>query len=271
MLLYLESVRCNFRWLNFPGSPPAIVKAKITRQHFLFHLRCDLQSHFRRIPALNHLCTPCPFCGSTANSNVHRVFDCALGSHNISTQDVLSCRAQRRALCAFRNCYTSLLPCDDDHQEFPRSYSDYLFWLSCSAMLVVDPERHVRALNDGEMQLLADASHGLHLLYTKYSLLMAPDSASLPTTSGRNTLNPSSCSLSWHHAHRHVDVTHEGGVLLICLSLFFSSRSTAPLISPHSRNCDGSWNCIPPASKDLHVASRRKPLKCPCARGLDCL
>ena len=67
-------------------------------------------------------------------------------------------------------------------------------------MLVVDPERHVRALNDGEMQSLADASHGLHLLYTKYSLLMAPASASLPTTSGRNTLkarsaNPSDCAL----------------------------------------------------------------------------
>jgi ribonuclease HI len=52
MLSHSETVRCNFRWLNYTGVPPAIVDARIMRQQYLYHLRYDLQEHFSRHPAL---------------------------------------------------------------------------------------------------------------------------------------------------------------------------------------------------------------------------
>ena len=202
MLLHKASVRCNFRWLNFPGSPPAIVKAKIMRQHFLFHLRYDTQSHFLRITALNHLATACPFCGSATNSTVHRVFECNSPSLHVSTQDVMSLQAHQRAVCAYRNCYTSVLPLDDDLQEYPRSDHDYLFWLTSPHMLIAASELSVRPLTVDEMQSLADASYGLHVLYTKYSLVQNPippssESQAAPSRPAFNvrSANPSDCAL----------------------------------------------------------------------------
>ena len=186
MMLHKQSVGCNFRWLNFPGSPPAIVKAPIMRQHFLYHLRYDLQSHFLRHPALNHLSSNCPLCGSISNSNIHRVFECSASSSHVSLQDSLSWSAHRRSLRAFRDCYTSLLPLDDNHLEYPRTDSDYLFWLGSSKLLIVNSSLQVRALNDDEMKSLAEASYGLHTIYVKYSIVITPPPAPLhPTASTR--------------------------------------------------------------------------------------
>ena len=178
---HLAAVRCNFRWINFPGSPPSIVKATIMRQQYLYHLRYDLQAHFLRYPALHRMRTPCPLCDSQENSSVHRIFECRTDSRRVSTRDVISLVTYRRALCAFRACYTSLLPLDDNGAEFPRSDIDYLFWLSCPRLLISDGPDSVRALTDIEMQSIADASCGLHLLYIKYSVIVNPPSEQSPT------------------------------------------------------------------------------------------
>ena len=183
---HLGTVRCNFRWINFPGSPPAIVKAALMKQQHLYHLRYDLHLHFSRHTALHRLRTPCPLCGSQDNSNVHRVFDCHTSSPIVSTQDVISFTKHRRDICSYRACYVSLLPLDDIGAEYPRSDVDYLFWLSCPRMLISDSPNSVRALTDPEMQSLADASDGLHALYTKYSVMSSPPSRpSLPTAPSR--------------------------------------------------------------------------------------
>jgi hypothetical protein len=92
----------------------------------------------------------------------------------MNTADVISLCTHRRALLSYRSCFTSSLPLDESGFEFPRSDSDYLFWLSCPQMLIVTPTEIVRSLSCVEMQLLADAAHGLHLLYTKYSIMAAP-------------------------------------------------------------------------------------------------
>jgi hypothetical protein len=100
-LKHFENVKCNFRWLNFPGSPPAIVKASIMNQQYLYHLRYDLHAHFER-QHMNHFCTPCAFCGSCDNSSAHRVFNCSTSSRHMSTRDILSLSVYRRAICAYR-------------------------------------------------------------------------------------------------------------------------------------------------------------------------
>jgi len=183
---HLDTLRCNFRWINFPGSPPAIVKAALSKQQHMYHLRYDLHAHFSRHAALHRLRTPCPLCGSQDNSSVHRVFDCQTNSLLVSTQDVISLSKYKRALCSYRACYTSLLPLDDNGHEYPRSDVDYLFWLSCPRMLISESSNSVRALTDPEMQSLADASYGLHALYTKYSVMISPPSRpSLPTAPSR--------------------------------------------------------------------------------------
>ena len=133
----------------------------------------------------------------THTSRVHRVFECNSPSTHVSTQDASSCIAYRRALCAYRDRYTSVLPLDDDLQEYPRSDRDYLFWLTCSHMLIVESDLFVRPLNEVEMQALADASHGLHLLYIKYSLMMAPPSSlPLQPATSRRALSARGANLS---------------------------------------------------------------------------
>ena len=203
-LKHFENVKCNFRWLNFPGSPPAIVKASIMNQQYLYHLRYDLHAHFER-QHMNHFCTPCAFCGSCDNSSAHRVFNCSTSSRHMSTRDILSLSVYRRAICAYRACYTSLLPLDDDGFDYPRSDFDYLQWLSSPHMLIFTPsELIVRPLTPHEMQSLADASYRFHLLYTKYSAILAansenPEVASLPKVPSRaanaRSPTPSDCQI----------------------------------------------------------------------------
>jgi ribonuclease HI len=195
VLKHLDAVRCNFRWINFTGTPPATVHAKIMKQQYLYHLRYDLHAHFKRYTTLTRLCTPCPLCGSDDNSSVHRIFECHTNSSSLSTRDVISFTQYRRALCAYRACYTSLLPLDDNGCEFPRSDADYLFWLSCPRMLISDPVASVRALTDSEMQTLSDASNGFHLLYVKYSVMASPPSdAPIQSASSRPSRAPNARS-----------------------------------------------------------------------------
>ena len=177
MSQHLDTARCNIRWINFPGCPPAIIKASIMNQHFLYHLRYDQDSHFARHPSLYGLRTPCPLCNSEDNSGAHRIFDCRTSSSVISTQDVMSLVSYRRALCAYRSRYTSLLPLGDDGSEYPRSDQDYLFWLCSPHMLIADLEA-IRALSYNEMQSLATASCGVHSLYVKYSVMTSSSSNS---------------------------------------------------------------------------------------------
>ncbi len=175
MLSHLEKVRCNFRWVNYPGVPPAMVEARIMRQQYLYHLRYDLQEHFSRHSALYAFCSSCPFCGSQDNSNVHRVFICA-HSAAVSTPDFVSLTKYQISLRRYRLCYTSSLPLDDQGLLYPRSDADYLFWMSSSQLLIVCTDGVVRPLSATQMQLLADASFGLHRLYIKYSLMNTPAS-----------------------------------------------------------------------------------------------
>ena len=114
----------------------------------------------------------------------------------------MSLQAHQRAVCAYRNCYTSVLPLDDDLQEYPRSDHDYLFWLTSPHMLIAASELSVRPLTVDEMQSLADASYGLHVLYTKYSLMKNPippssESQAAPSRPAFNvrSANPSDCAL----------------------------------------------------------------------------
>ena len=175
MLSHLEMVRCNFRWINYTGVPPAIVGAKIMHQQYLYHLRYDLQEHFSRHSALHVFRSTCPFCGSPDNTNVHRVFICNQ-SESVSTQDFVSLTKCQIALRRYRLCYTSSLPLDEQSLLYPRSDIDYLFWMSSSQMLIVCTDGVVRPLSLTQMQLLADASFGLHRLYIKYSMINSPDS-----------------------------------------------------------------------------------------------
>jgi hypothetical protein len=180
LLKHNDVLKCNFRWLNFPGSPPAIVSAPIMRQQYLFHLRHDLHSHFERHLSLHHFRTTCPFCGSLDNSSTHRVFNCSTTSPAISTSDILLLNSHRRDLRAFRECYTSLLPLNEDGSIYPRSDSDYLYWLSGPSNLIILGSNNVRALSISEMQKLADACHGLHMLFTKYTMLTNAPVPTLP-------------------------------------------------------------------------------------------
>lgn len=186
MLSHSETVRCNFRWLNYTGVPPAIVDARILRQQYLYHLRYDLQEHFSRHSALHHFCSSCPFCGSQDNSNVHRVFICNQ-SAAVSTQDFVSLTKHQISLRRYRLCYTSSLPLDEQGLVYPRSDADYLFWMSSSQMLIVCSDGVVRPLTVTQMQLLADASFGLHRLYIKYSLINSPAS---PASDARVVILP---------------------------------------------------------------------------------
>jgi ribonuclease HI len=175
MLSHLDTVRCNFRWINYPGVPPAIVGANILRQQYLYHLRYDLQDHFSRHTALRIFCSPCPFCGSQDNSNVHRIFNCNQ-SASVSTQDLVALARFQIALRRYRLCYTSSLPLDEHGLPYPRSDADYLFWMSSSQMLIDCADGGARPLSVTQMQLLADASFGLHRLFIKYSLIRSPAS-----------------------------------------------------------------------------------------------
>jgi hypothetical protein len=199
IMQHLDIIKCNFRWTNFPGSPPAIVKAPIMNQQYLYHLRYDLHSHFSRHSSLSRLQTPCPFCGSADNSGVHRIFECTISSSVISTPDVISFGSSRRDLRAYRSCYTSLLPLDVVCSEYPRSDQDYLFWLGSSQLLIVDPDASVRVLTEHEMGSLARASHSLHLLYVKYSVMaLPPVDLSAPCAPSRapNSRTPSASDIS---------------------------------------------------------------------------
>jgi ribonuclease HI len=170
MLSQVHFLNGDVRWMNFPGVPPAIVNAKVMRQHYLYHLRHDLQEHFSRHQSLSSLRTPCPFCGNEDNSTVHRVFRCTFGL--TSTEDAVKMVELQRSLQRHRPHYTSILSVDDSGMVIPRSDATYLLWLSCSSMLIEDGDI-VRHLSDPEMQLLADASYSLHVLYIKYSLTSA--------------------------------------------------------------------------------------------------
>ena len=174
MLYHLDTVRCNFRWINYPGVPPAIVGADILRQQYLHHLLYDLQDHFSRHTALRIFCSPCPFCGSQDNSNVHRIFNCNQSDDSVSTQDLVAPTRFQIALRRYRLCYTSSLPLDEHGLLYPRSDVDYLFWMSSTQMLIDCADGGTRPLT--QMQLLADASFGLHRLYIKYSLILSPAS-----------------------------------------------------------------------------------------------
>jgi len=170
MLSQVQFLNGDVRWMNFPGVPPAIVQAKVMRQHYLYHLRYDLQEHFSRHQSLSSLCTPCPLCGSVDNSTVHRVFRCT--AELASTQDALRLVEHQLSLQRYRAHFTSILSVDECGTVIPRTDSAYLLWLSCSSMLIEDGDS-VRHLVDSEMQLLANASYSLHVLYIKYSLISA--------------------------------------------------------------------------------------------------
>jgi len=200
MTSHLEALRGDIRWANYPGSPPAIVGASIMRQQYLYHLRYDLQAHFSRHSALQAFQTSCPFCASPDNSNVHRVFACT-SSAAVSIQDSLSIPVYQRAITKYRPCFTSLLPLDEQGAVYPRSDADYLLWLGCSQMLYVDADDVVRSISDSEMQLIADASNRLHLLYIKYSKISSPappaSDVARPPSRAPNARSPSAadCAL----------------------------------------------------------------------------
>ena len=171
MLSQVKFLAGDIRWMNFPGVPPAIVHAEVMRQHYLYHLRYDLQDHFSRHRRLSSFRTPCPFCGSEDNSTVHRVFRCTF--ELTSTQDAFKLGEHQQSLRRHRSHYTSTLIVDDCGTVLPRNDSSYLLWLSCSNMLI-ELGDNVRHLTNSEMQHLADASHFLHVLYIKYSLIHSP-------------------------------------------------------------------------------------------------
>jgi ribonuclease HI len=195
MLSQVKFLKGDVRWMNFPGVPPAIVLAKVMRQHYLYHLRYDLQEHLSHHPSLSSLCTPCPLCGSEDNSTVHRAFRCT--AVLASTQDALNFLGHQLSLQRYRAHFTSLLPVDDFGTIIPRSDSAYLLWLSCSN-LVIEDGASVRHLTESEMQLLADASYSLHALYIKYSLISAHehqdhDAPRAPVQSQSRTASDADC------------------------------------------------------------------------------
>jgi hypothetical protein len=106
---------------------------------------------------------------------VHRVFRCTF--ELTSTQDAFKLGEHQQSLRRHRSHYTSTLIVDDCGTVISRNDSSYLLWLSCSNLLIELGDT-VRHLTNSEMQHLADASHFLHVLYIKYSLIHSPGAQS---------------------------------------------------------------------------------------------
>ena len=90
----------------------------IAPQQYLCHLRYHLHTHFLRRPQLDIHCSPCPFCGSQDNSNVHRVLFCDAPAC-VSAPDAPSLHQNQRTLLTNRHCDACLLPDDAEGSVYP--------------------------------------------------------------------------------------------------------------------------------------------------------
>jgi len=90
----------------------------IAPQQYLCHLRYHLHAHFLRRPQLDIHCSPCPFCGSQDNSNVHRVLFCDAPAC-VSAPDAPSLHQNQRTLLTNRHCDACLLPDDAEGSVYP--------------------------------------------------------------------------------------------------------------------------------------------------------